>query len=303
MTRSLSCLIALVAALLASPVVPQTLADDEQAKTVVFVAGRQSHGYGAHEHRAGCLLLAEALEAGMPGYEAKVVTDGWPEDNAVFDGADAIVIYSDGAGGHPALPHRDFLDDLMKKGVGLACLHFAVEVPAGSPGGDDFLDWIGGYFELHWSVNPHWTPTFAELPDHPITRGVEPFGINDEWYYHMRFRPGMEGVTPILTAVPPASSLSRPDGDRSGNPDVRRAVASGEPQHVAWAYERPDGGRGFGFSGGHVHWNWGDDNFRTVVLNALVWASGGEVPEGGVPSATPSQAQLEANQDEPKPAS
>ncbi|WP_152054153.1 ThuA domain-containing protein [Tautonia marina] len=303
MTRSLSCLIATLTALLASPVVPNTLADDEQTKTVVFVAGKQSHGYGAHEHRAGCLLLAEALEAGMPGYTAKVVTDGWPEDNAVFDGADAIVIYSDGAGGHPALPHRDFLDDLMKKGVGLACLHFAVEVPAGSPGGDDFLDWIGGYFELHWSVNPHWTPTFAELPDHPITRGVEPFGINDEWYYHMRFRPKMEGVTPILTAVPPESSLSRPDGDRSGNPDVRRAVAAGEPQHVAWAYERPDGGRGFGFTGGHVHWNWGDDNFRTVVLNALVWAAGGEVPEGGVPSATPSQAQLEANQDEPKPAS
>ncbi|WP_169977623.1 ThuA domain-containing protein [Tautonia rosea] len=303
MTRSLSCLIATLTALLASPVVPNTLADDEQTKTVVFVAGKQSHGYGAHEHRAGCLLLAEALEAGMPGYETKVVTNGWPEDNAVFEGADAIVIYSDGAEGHPALPHRDFLDDLMKKGVGLACLHFAVEVPAGSPGGDDFLDWIGGYFELHWSVNPHWTPTFAELPDHPITRGVAPFGINDEWYYHMRFRPGMDGVTPILTAVPPESSLSRPDGDRSGNPEVRRAVAAGAPQHVAWAFERPDGGRGFGFTGGHVHWNWGDDNFRTIVLNALVWTAGGEVPEGGVPSSTPSQAQLEANQDEPKPAS
>ncbi|MEW4571420.1 ThuA domain-containing protein [Tautonia sp. JC769] len=300
MTRSTGCLIASIALLVASPAAQ---ADDEQTKTVVFVAGKQSHGYGAHEHRAGSILLAEALEAGMPGYTAKVVADGWPEDNAVFDGADAIVIYSDGAGGHPALPHRDFLDDLMKQGVGLVCLHFAVEVPAGSPGGDDFLEWLGGYFELHWSVNPHWTPTFADLPDHPITRGVGPFTLNDEWYYHMRFRPGMEGVTPILSAVPPESSLSRPDGDRSGNPDVRRAVAAGEPQHVAWAFERPDGGRGFGFTGGHVHWNWGDDDFRTVVLNAIVWASGGEVPEGGVPSETPSRAQLEANQDEPKPAS
>jgi hypothetical protein len=300
MRRSTGCLIASIALLIASPAAH---ADDDQAKTVVFVAGKQSHGYGAHEHRAGSILLAEALEAGMPGYTAKVVTDGWPEDNAVFDGADAIVIYSDGAGGHPALPHRDFLDALMKEGVGLVCLHFAVEVPAGSPGGDDFLEWIGGFFELHWSVNPHWTPTFAELPDHPITRGVGPFTLNDEWYYHMRFRPEMEGVTPILSAVPPESSLDRPDGDRSGNPDVRRAVAAGEPQHVAWAFERPDGGRGFGFTGGHVHWNWGDDDFRTVVLNAIVWASGGEVPEGGVPSDTPSQAQLEANQDEPKPAS
>ena len=276
---------------------------NDEGKTIVFVAGKPSHGYGAHEHRAGCMLLAEAMTAGMPGYTAKVVANGWPEDNSVFDGADAIVIYSDGAGGHPALPHREFLDDLMKKGVGLVCLHFAVEVPAGSPGGEDFLEWIGGYFELGWSVNPHWTPTFASLPEHPITRGVRPFSINDEWYYHMRFRPGMEGVTPILTDVPPASSLSRPDGDRSGNPEVRRAVAAGEPQHVAWAYERPGGGRGFGFTGGHVHWNWGDDDFRTLVLNAIVWSAGGEVPEGGVPSDTPSQSQLEANQDEPKPAS
>jgi type 1 glutamine amidotransferase len=277
-------------------------ADDgpDAAKKVVFVAGPQSHGYGEHEHRAGCLLLAEALEAALPGVEAEVISNGWPEDESVFEGADAIVIFSDGAGGHPTIPHREKVDAMMKDGVGLVCLHFAVEVPAGQPG-DDFLDWLGGYFELGWSVNPHWTAEFRELPDHPITRGVDPFAINDEWYYHMRFRPELEGVTPILSALPPASSLSRPDGDRSGNPDVRRAVADGEPQHVAWAFERPEGGRAFGFTGGHVHWNWGDDNFRKVVLNAIAWAAHAEVPEGGVPSETPSREQLEANQDEPKP--
>ncbi|QDV38838.1 ThuA domain-containing protein [Tautonia plasticadhaerens] len=274
--------------------------DDADSKKVVFVAGPRSHGYGEHEHRAGCLLLAEALEAGMPGFEAEVVSGGWPEDESVFDGADAIVIFSDGAGGHPAIPNREEVDAMMAEGVGLVCLHFAVEVPAGQPG-DDFLDWLGGYFELGWSVNPHWTAEFSDLPEHPITRGVEPFALNDEWYYHMRFRPGMEGVTPILSAVPPESSLSRPDGDRSGNPEVRRAVAAGEPQHVAWAFDRPEGGRGFGFTGAHVHWNWGDDSFRTVVLNAIVWASQGEIPEGGVPSQTPSREELEANQDEPKP--
>src|SRR5262245_56704410 len=29
-----------------------------------------------------------------------------------------------------------------------------------------------------------------------------------------------------------------------GNPDVLKAVSAGEPQVMAWAYERPDGGRG-----------------------------------------------------------
>lgn len=237
----------------------------------------------------------------MPGFQTEVVTEGWPEDESVLDDADAIVLYCDGAGGHPALPHRETLASLMDRGVGLACLHFAVEVPAGQSG-DDFLNWIGGYFELGWSVNPHWIARFDPLPDHPITHGVEPFAINDEWYYHMRFRPEKKDVTPILTAVPPASTLSRPDGPRSGNPEVRQAVDAGHPQHVAWAFERPDGGRGFGFTGGHVHWNWGDDNFRKVVLNAIVWIAGGDVPPQGVPSPTPTRAELEANQDEPKPA-
>ena len=169
-------------------------------------------------------------------------------------------------------------------------------------GGAEFLRWLGGYFETHWSVNPHWEAEFHNLPQHPIVRGVRPFTIYDEWYYHMRFPLGMREVTPILSAIPPASSLSRPDGSHSGNAHVRRAVANRETQHVAWAIERDDGGRGFGFTGGHHHVNWGHDDFRRIVLNAIVWAARGEVPAGGVPDATPSAAELDANQDYPKPA-
>ena len=109
------------------------------------------------------------------------------------------------------------------------------------------------------------------------------------------------GVTPILTDLPPDETLSRPDGEHSGNPDVRRAIANGEPQHVAWAYERADGHRGFGFTSGHFHWNWGNDEFRKVVLNAIVWAAHGEVPEGGVSDKSVTDDELLANQDEPKP--
>ncbi len=56
---------------------------------------------------------------------------------------------------------------------------------------------------------------------------------------------------------------------------------------MAWARERPDGGRGFGFTGGHVHWNWGNDNFRKLVLNAIVWTAEVDVPAEGVPSQPP----------------
>ncbi len=275
-------------------------ADD--AKTIVFIAGRPSHGYGAHEHNAGCTLLARELMTAAPNYKCNVHLNGWPQDAGALDGADCIVIYCDGGGGHMVNAHLDQVDVLAKRGVGIVCIHYGVEVPKGKSG-EKFLEWIGGYFETNWSVNPHWTAKFEKFPDHPISRGVEPFEINDEWYYHMRFREGLKGVTPILTALPPAASLSRPDGTHSGNPHVRAAVLDRkEPQHMAWAAQREDGGRGFGFTGGHDHWNWGDPNFRTVMLNAIVWCAQGEVPEKGVQSPVVTLKDLEANQDYRPPA-
>lgn len=246
------------------------------------------------------MLLADRLNKNMPNVEAVVVTEGWPEDNSIFEGAATVVIYCDGYSRHPIKPHLEFFDGLAKKGVGLVTMHWGTEVERGEIA-DKFLEWQGGFCDLNWSVNPHWDANFKKLPEHPITRGVTPFEINDEWYYHMRFVEGMKGVTPILTALPGEDTLVRPDGPRSGNPDVRKAIANGEAQHVAWAYDRPDGGRGFGFTGGHVHDNWADDNFRKIMLNAIVWTANVEVPEDGVPSKTPSRTELDANQDEPKP--
>ena len=54
-----------------------------------------------------------------------------------------------------------------------------LEVPKGTPG-NDFLDWIGGYYETGFSTNPHWTARIESLPEHQITRGVKPFAVRDE---------------------------------------------------------------------------------------------------------------------------
>ena len=183
----------------------------------------------------------------------------------------------------------------MKKGVGLACIHYATE-PTIEKGEKEFLDWIGGCFEINWSVNPHWLAHFKQLPKHPITQGVKPFSILDEWYFHLRFREGMKEVTPILSAVPDGSTTNRADGTHSGNPAMREAVKKGKPQTVAWTCERSDGGRGFGFTGAHFHKNWGNDDFRKLVLNAIVWTAKGEIPAGGIQSRV-SHEQLEANLD------
>lgn len=299
--KSIRPLLALaVSALIAAPVHAEPpIVPAATEKKIVFIAGSPSHGPGQHEHRAGCMLLADQLnKSGLP-VKTEVVTNGWPKDESVFDGASAVIIYADGGPGHPAFQHLEKLKTLAKNGVGIGCIHYAVEIPKGEAG-DTFLDLIGGYFETDWSVNPHWHASF-HLPKHPVTRGVNDFDTTDEWYYHMRFRENMEGVTPILTDLPPAESLARKDGPHEGNPEVRAAVLERkETQHVMWVYERPANfgtGRSFGFCGGHFHKNWQNDNQRRLVLNAIVWIAGMEVPESGVKSMTPTDEEMQANLD------
>ena len=111
-------------------------------KQIVLIAGRASHGYGSHEHYAGCQLLADLIEKAYPQVQCEVIKDGWPKDDSVLKSADAIVIYADGGGGHPAMPHLDKLKQHIERGVGFVCLHYAVEVPKG-PAGDQFKDWLG----------------------------------------------------------------------------------------------------------------------------------------------------------------
>ena len=199
--------------------------------------------------------------------------NGWPQDPTAFDNADSILLFMDGGGNHPAIQENRLqdLEKLMKQGVGLALVHYSVEVP-GDRGGDEFLKWVGGFYETGYSTNPHWEAHFNEIPHHPVTTGVQPFIITDEWYFNIRFRPDMKGITPLLIATPPD--------------DVRRTEAArehpGRPEIVSWCVERPDGGRGFGFTGAHFHVNWQHENFRKLVLNAILWTAKVEIPNDGV---------------------
>jgi hypothetical protein len=268
-----------------------------EPKKLVLIAGTPSHGPGAHEFNAGVQLLAKCLKD-FPDLELSVNLNGWPKDS-VFDGAAGILIYCDGGAGHPALKENrlERLGGLMKKGVGLMCAHFGVEVPK-DKGGPEFQQWIGGYYEDRWSCNPIWKPEFKEFPKHPIANGVKPFSVEDEWYFNMRFRPEPTGVTGILTAAPPDQVRDGPYVYPKG-PNKHIQDAKGRPEHMMWAVERDDGGRGVGFTGGHFHTNWKNDDFRTAVLNALVWICKLDVPKDGVASVV-SDADIQANLD-PKP--
>ncbi len=254
-----------------------------ESKKLVLIAGKPSHGPGDHEFRAGCLLFKKCLEK-VEGLEVVVVPNGWPEDAKVFEGAAAVVCYADGGGGHPFIQgnHASVIGDLAKKGVGIGLMHYGVEIPK-DKGGPEFLEWIGGYYESQYSCNPMWSPEYRKFPDHAVARGVKPFSTQDEWYISIRFRPEMQGITPLLVATPSDQVRKGPYVYPKG-PYDHVVAASGKDEVTMWCVERPDGGRGFGFTGGHRHKNWGDENQRKIALNALVWLCKLEVPATGINS-------------------
>lgn len=275
-------------------------AEDAEKAKIVFISGSPSHGRMHHEHRAGNIILAKSLnESGLNVNAVLVPHYGYPKDKSILQDAASVVIFCTGHRGHVLNPNLAEFDALMKNGTGVVMIHWATEAQKGKPG-ESFLQWMGGFCDLDWSVNPHWTANFKDFPDHPICNGLKPFSVDDEWYYHMRFVDDKKGLTPILFDLPGLETLRRKDGPRSGNPAVRKAVESGEKQTVAWAYQRPNGGRGFGFTGGHNHESWRNDNFRKVVLNAILWTAKVDVPADGCPSAAIDGQQIEENLDESK---
>ncbi|GEM_PF-218067 len=252
-------------------------------KRILLIAGSPSHGPGDHEFRAGVLLWEQSLK-NVPGITVEVYTNGWPESDSVFEGADAVVIYADGGGKHPAVQggRVKLIDALVKKGVGVGFAHYAVEVEKGDPQAAMWR-WIGGAYEHEYSVNPMWQPHYDAFPKHPVTAGVKPFSLIDEWYFNMRWDPDAKGVTIILTDTPSDDVRDGPYVWPSG-PYPHIVAATGRSETMMWTIERPDGGRGFGFTGGHKHVNWYDDNQRKVVLNAILWIAKADIPKGGVES-------------------
>jgi hypothetical protein len=296
----------LLALALAAGVLNPAIAAAEGKKKLVIIAGKPSHPPRMHEFRAGSLLLQKCLSS-VPGVVVEVHEMGWVKDEKTLDDADAVVIYADGGAGHPAIQgdHLSRLQALAKRGGGVGFMHYGVEVPA-DKGGPEFQRLVGGYYEHLFSCNPIWEPRFDNLPDHPITRGVKPFQAKDEWYFNMRFAEGLgagnkrvekDGTrfVPVLEAAPSDSVRKGPYVYPKGPYDHIVADA-GRNEAMMWAVERPDGGRGFGFTGGHFHDNWANDDFRKTVLNALVWVTKAEVPPDGVESSV-SKEQLDQNLD------
>jgi hypothetical protein len=225
-------------------------------KNIVLLAGKPSHGPGEHEFPSGVDLLAKALNESGLDLKARTHYESWPEDEALKD-IDSLVVYCDGNEDHLLLGHEASLLKLSTRGVGMVFLHYALD---GTDGllDETILNVVGGQYDSETSENPLWTVKNPVVVKHAVTRGVKPFELKDEYYYNLRFNE----VVPVLLAVPPEEE---------------------QAHTLAWVY----GKNVFGFTGGHFLSSWGQPDFRKLVLNAIVWSAGLEVPQGGVKSTDP----------------
>jgi len=247
-----------------------------RAKKIVLLAGPlDSHPKDTHEYERNILLLKHCLDRSLKDVRVEVHFDGWPADPATLDDADTIFITSGGCDrkleDHPLYVGERFkvLEKQMKRGCGILFHHWSTFHP--SKYHDQITEWVGGYFDYETGTAPNkwyskietkdWT-TVINAPDHPIARGVKPFKVKEEFYFNTRFR----DADPRLQLV-----IAKDGGDP-------RASC------VGWAVERADGGRGWGFTGGHYFANWWIPEFRKLVLNAIAWTAKIDVPAGGIES-------------------
>jgi hypothetical protein len=256
---------------------------------IIILAGGPSSKAMAHEYFAGCALLMDWLKQ-QPGVWP-IMARGWPSNEALFNGARGIVYFGDGGGKQPFLDAKRWstLQQLRASGAGLVLLHQAMDLPLG-PQGDEVKRWLGGVFHSDIGSRGHWDMTFTKIGDHPVTRGVKPFAAPaDGWLYNLHF--AEKGVTPLLVGAVPDKSRSTVDAKKH----------TGRDEVIAWAYEQPDGARGFGFTGADLHQSWSYESQRKLVLNGVLWTAKLAVPPGGAVAKFDPES-LQRNLDDKRPA-
>jgi len=242
---------------------------------VVLLAGTKSHAPGEHEYEKGLNLLRHCLDTALNVRHVivEVHTRGWPVDERTLDDADTIVLFGDGgsrSAQHPLVAghHMPALAKQMQRGCGLVVIHWSLNLPS-KIGNETFLRWIGGFKDYEDPPRPIGEPLrvddWSKQASHPICRGLKPFEMpKDEYKTPERLLSDKPGFVPIL-----------PFPGKPGSP------------LWAWAWQREDGGRGFGLIGGHNHTIWEIEDLRKAVLNAILWTAKKPVPSDGVISSLP----------------
>jgi type 1 glutamine amidotransferase len=238
-------------------------------KVLLLGQGPDGHPKETHEYMAGVRILARLL-ARLPDLEVQVTrADGaWKEGPKLLERADAVVLFlSEGARWIDAdAGRRKAFANLADRRTGLVALHWAIGTREAKPI-EGFLRLLGG---CHGGPDRKYAVVEVEAhvadAKHPIARGIEKFRVKDEFYYRLKFVKPAGSIRPLLL-VP----------------------IDGKEETVAWSWERPKGGRSFGFSGLHFHANWRLPAYRRLVAQAVLWTLDLPIPQTGLDVTIPAE--------------
>ncbi|MBC8289514.1 MAG: ThuA domain-containing protein [Planctomycetes bacterium] len=235
-------------------------------KRILFIGqAPDGHPPGTHEYRAGAGLMAKLVKQvvkNAPVQAIVVSADGeWADGPELLDGADAAFLFvSQGAAWIQEKPRRlAAFQRLAKRGGGLVCLHWGM----GTKDAENIEAFVNLFGGCHGGPDRRYkvVDVTTELPNrkHPVVSGIEPLEIHEEFYFKLKQPKGGKGITPLI-----------------------RVSIEGESHTVAWAFDRPDGGRSFGFTGLHFHENWKQESYRRLMTQGLLWTISQKIPEKGV---------------------
>lgn len=235
---------------------------EETKKLLLLGQKPDGHKPSTHEYMPGVQLMAKLL-ADVPGLEVQVVQadDPWTNGPELLGKADGVFTFvSEGARWiHDDPRRRDAFAKLAQRGGGFVTLHWAMGT-RDAKNIEGYLKMFGGCHggpDRKYTVVEKAHVTIADKK-HPVTTAIDDFAIREEFYYRLKFIKGKQKIHPIL-----------------------QTKIEGNVETVAWSWERPNGGRSFGFSGGHFHQNWQREEYRRMMAQAALWTLKLPVPEKG----------------------
>lgn len=254
----------------------------EPAVKTLLLLGQKPDGHppGTHEYMPGQRILQDLL-GDVPGWKVEVVqADGaWPEGPELIAKADAVVLFvSEGGRWVVEDPRRyDAFAKLAARGGGISGLHWGVGVKDPQK--------IAPFVQLLGACHGGPDRKFrviegsTQVPDskHPAVRGVAPTKLRDEFYFALKREPkASEALVPLITVS-----------------------IDGVDEMVGWAWQRPDGGRSFGFTGLHFHKSWEKSSYRRLIAQGVLWTMGQEIPAAGVDVQVPTELLVLPKKAEP----